>query len=311
MTLKIISFAFVAFSCLFHSSAVAAQPKLRIWGQIPFVAQGSFLEFRATMGKTREQARKDLLDLFGSLYLPSVMAGADAASAAEALSKVIINFDRLREEHVRYANQGIPEALESRFIAHFEDYYRSEGLSEEERRAEFLRVGGWNDAMKKLRLGSIQSKERDRLFMDLFEKLDYLLYGSYTILSNGGVALTLNAEKYGTGELRSFSAEGNIEQAIAALAREFFEFAQSNARQTWTNPLEGLEWVLPPPNLQGSQLPREIQLFCEGQNARIPFARELVLAAQGGRYRAGGIPVIGPEDIYLVADQQQIGRAHV
>jgi hypothetical protein len=311
MKLRSMVWAALAMMSLAISISVqAAEPRVRFWAEVPFVSSGNFLEFTATMSKTRDQARKELLDEFGSLYLPSVMSGADAASAAKAIAKVMITFDRMCEEHVEYANRGIPEALERHLLAYFDQYYRDLGLTDEERRGEFVRVKGWSEAMTKARRGQLPSPERDKLFLEVFRGVDYLLYGSYTVIAGGSVSLTLTAEKYKTGETRNFQASGEIQQAVAALSRELFNFVQENARKPWKNPLESLEWILPPPNLPTTQLPREIKLFCEGQDARVPYARELVLAAQGGNYRRGGIPAIRDRDIFLVADVQRTVENH-
>jgi hypothetical protein len=287
--------------CLLTVSAHAATPRTRILGEIPFVAQGSFAEFNATMQKSRDEARSELLDQFGSLYIPSVMAGNDAQEAANAILNVIITLDQFHDAQVAKAQSGIPQALESQLLAQFDSLNRAQGLAPSERRAEIIRNGGWTAALANLRAGNPAGREQ--LAKDIFTNIDVVLYGSYTV-SDAGVILTLTAEQLRSGEITSFEATGSMEQAIASLVQQLFSFAQENQRKAWANPQPQLEWLLPPPNL-AEALPREAALFCEGQGARLPLARELILAAQGGNFRAGGVPALQDDDVVVVADLQR------
>ncbi len=305
MVMKNIAWITYVLLSLFVIEGVAAEPRVRFWGEVPFFEAGNYREFESTITKTRAEARQQLLAEFGSMYFPSVMYGSEAGRAAQAILKVLMSLDRLRDEHLSRANQGIPESLERQLIASFEQLYRNNGLTEEERRAEFVRFNGWNEALSKLRRGQVTTPERDRIFSEIFNQVDYVLYGSYTVIDNGHVSLSLTAERFHTGEMRTFQARGRIQEAVSALAVELFDFAQANRRSAWKNPLEGLTWLVPPISLQGTQLAREAKLFCEGQGARVPFARELVLAAQGGAYRNGGVNEIRHDDVYLVADVQR------
>jgi hypothetical protein len=287
--------------CLIAVSAQAAAPRTRILGEVPFVAEGSFAEFESTMQKSRDEARAELLDQFGSLYLPSVMAGNDAQEAANAILNVIITLDQFHDQQIAKANEGIPQAIESQLLAQFDSLTRAEGLAPSELRAEIIRNGGWLSALAKLRAGNPAG--RQPLAKDIFTNIDVVLYGSYTVVE-GGVILTLTAEQLRTGEITSFQANGSMEEAIASLASQLFRYAQENQRKAWANPQPQLEWILPPPNL-ATALPREAKLFCEGQGARLPFARELILAAQGGNFRAGGVSAIQEDDEIIVADLER------
>lgn len=287
-------------------SAHAGEAKVKLWAEIPFLSAGNFNEFQNVMRRTRDDTRKMLWDEFGSLYLPSVMSGADAEYAARALSQVLISFDRMHDEHVAKAKQGIPEALERLLIAHFDSLYQQLGLSDDERRAVFTRMAGWNEALLKMRGGALSPEDRARIYREWLDGVDYLLYGSYTVLSGGRVALTLTLESYRTGDTKTLLAKGPVEEAVAQLADALFDLLQKNKYPGWNNPLPKLEWLVPAESLMGKTLPREARLYCQGQNARLPYARELVLASQGGSYRNGGIPAIGDSDIYLVADLHRV-----
>lgn len=62
-----------------------------------------------------------------------------------------------------------------------------------------------------------------------------------------------------------------------------------------------LTWIFP--NL-GPTWPREAGAVCAAKQARVPYAIELVVAAQAG-VNAGGVPPLEEDQIYLVADQQR------
>ena len=138
----------------------------------------------------------------------------------------------------------------------------------------------------------------------LYQKIEFFMYGSYTILSRGEVELTLTIESYKSGQTRSFSARGNIREATQLLAQKLFDFFQSNKYAEWLNPQANLEWI-PAPKDQPKAIAASVRLFCRNQNARIPYARELVLASQGSQYRAGGITALMNGEIFVVADRQR------
>jgi len=156
-----------------------------------------------------------------------------------------------------------------------------------------------------MRRNNLSNTERAKLYLEWLTGVDYLLYGSYTVIQGGAVSLTLTMEDYKTGNTKTLLAKGPIEIAVQNLAVELFRELQKNKYPQWKNPSSHLEWLLPAESMGKKNLPREVKLYCQGQNARVPYAQELILASQGTEFRSGGIPQIRDTDIFFVADLQR------
>lgn len=302
-------FLFIALTLTLSFNAFA-ETRARVWAEIPIYSAGNFHEFETQMKKTRDQTRKMLWEEFGQLFLPAMMMGAEVGRAAKALAEVLIMFDRMHDEHMAKAHEGIPAALERHVLAAFDELYRQHGLSDEERRAELVRQAGWGEALLAVRRGQASLAEKEALYRAVFQNIDWLVYGTYTVIRGGQISLILTAENYRTGATSSFRAQGTPMEAAEGAAEQMFEFFQANARESWKNPLPQLEWHVPPANLMGRTLAREARLYCDGQGARLPFARELILASQGSNYRRGGIPAIKDRDIFAIADLHRWAEQH-
>lgn len=288
-----------------------------IWPDIVFVQAGNFKEFEETMSQSRDEVRKMLFKELTDVLKPLVEAGAEAASTAKVLAEILLTFDGMHEVHKDEAVKGIPKSLESIFRAELDELHSRYDVRDHRRRTEFVRNAQVVEAVHSAtRSGSPLSTETA---LQLYTSVDYFMYGSYTIIRGGNVELTLTIEKYYSGQTRSFSARGPIHQAIKALARKVFDFFQSNQYEEWSNPQPHLQWLPAPkrnnreedhPSQYDTWTAADARLYCRGQRARIPYARELILAAQGGEYAPGGIKYFNPNEIYLVADRQRWDMQH-
>lgn len=274
-----------------------------IWPEIAFMPAGDFKNFTDTISQSRDQVRKMLWREFGDLLIPLVQSGADAESTAKALADILLTFDQMHERHKIEANRGIPQSLEAIFRAEFDELHARHGISDRNRKAEFVR----NTAL--LQAVNAGAPIPQSVANSLYAQVEFYLYGSYTILSRGRVEITLTLERYLTGQSRSFSASGEINEAVKLLARRLFDFFQSNKYPDWMNPQPSLEWVKAPAT-QPEAIAATARLYCRGQNARVPYARELILAAQGSSYLSGGIAPLEDGKIYLVADRQRWDLQH-
>src|SRR6185437_2688986 len=187
-----------------------------------------------------------------------------------------LTFDSMYDVHKKDAEKNLGVSLETIFEADFDGYYRSLGLPDSARRAQFISNSNFT--------------------------IDFLMAGSYTIESRGKVILTVALSKYLTGEMQTFSATGAIREATQDLAHQVFDFFQSEKYPDWVNPQPQLTWIVPTSSALPASTPAANQ-YCRGQGARFPYTRELIQASQGSQYRPGGIPALGEDQIYPVSDR--------
>ncbi len=278
-----------------------------IWPDITFVAAGDFKEYTRTIQQNRDDVRRELMREFADVVLPMVMSGADAREAATVVANILLMFDGMHEKHKRDAAVGLGKSLEAIFRAEFDQAFIDMGVSDALRRVEFVRNTGLKNAVRDAR--SAGKRLPQDAALTALATVDFFMYGSFTVQPRGRVTLTLTVEKYLTGQTRTFESTDLIDAAIRNLARQLFDFFQSNRFADWINPQPHLDWVPAPRSKPEAPAP-VARMYCRGQNARLPYARELLLAEQGTIYVPGGIGPFNDGEIYAVADRQRWNEQH-
>ncbi|MCX5786207.1 MAG: hypothetical protein NTX59_11020 [Elusimicrobia bacterium] len=274
-----------------------------IWPDILFLRGADYAEFSYTMSQNRDMVRKMLLQEFGELFIPMAASNADLNELAKTLAQIVLTFDEVHNKHKDEAVQGIPVSFENQFRAELDELYRAYGIGDGLRRVDFLYSGSPVVVDVKAR------SQRKSLPMDIFKSMDYVLYGSYTMLGGANISVTLTVEKIKTGQIRGFEVSAPINISMKLLARKVFDFLQSNEYADWVNPQPNLQWIPSAPT-QPHTTATSARLYCHGQGARFPYARELIMASQGTAYRPGGIPPLNENDIYIVLDKQRWDEQH-
>ncbi|MBI4425914.1 MAG: hypothetical protein HY554_19445 [Elusimicrobia bacterium] len=263
---------------------------LILWPVIPFVQAGDFQRFVSELGRSRDQARRELARDFGELLIPLAGSNADLDRVARALSRAIVTFDRLARERQDQAHDRIPLSFENLFRAEFDRLYLQSGLGHGPRRAAFAQAQA-----------SAPAKE-------LLE-VDLVLYGSYTVGQAGSVAATLTVENVKTGATRSFAAAAPVAKAMASLAYQVFDFLQSFEYADWVNPQPNLAWETPDAHAaRGTST--QASIFCKAVGGRLPYTQELVLGAQAGRRPGGNGVRLDEGEVYVVADRKRQDVPH-
>ncbi|MFA6028454.1 MAG: hypothetical protein WC969_01240 [Elusimicrobiota bacterium] len=275
----------------------------RVWPEIVFARGADYAEFAYTMSQNRDVVRKMMLQEFGELLIPMAGANADVNELAKTILQAILIFDGMHAVHKEQALQGLEVSFEHTLRAELDRLFTAHRLSDGRRRVEFLSRGSAVFAAVKSRSTDEQSAR------SALENVDILLYGSYTLLGGDQIQATLTVEKLAGGQSRSFVAAGAVGEVMADLARQLFDFFQANEYRDWFDPQPGLEWIPAAPG-QPRTTAAAAKLYCGGQGARLPYARELILASQGGQYRPGGIPPLEADGVYLVADKQRYDEQH-
>ena len=274
-----------------------------IWPDILFLRGADYAEFSYTMSQNRDMVRKMLMQEFGDIMIPMAASNADINELAKTIAQILLTFDEMHNKHKDEAVQGIPLSFENQFRAELDGLYRAYGIGDENRKMDFLYSGSPVVVDVKAR------SQRKSLPMDIFKTTDYVLYGSYTMLGGANISVTLTVEKIKTGQTRSFEVSAPIYSVMKQLAKKVFDFFQSNEYAEWVNPQPNLQWI-PSSTTQPHATATAARLYCHGQGARFPYARELIMASQGTAYRPGGIPPLKENDIYIVLDKQRWDEQH-
>ncbi|MCX5791747.1 MAG: hypothetical protein NTY45_05935 [Elusimicrobia bacterium] len=213
-----------------------------IWPEILFLRGADYAEFAYTMSQNRDMVRRMLMQEFGDIMIPLAASNADMNELAKTIANIILTFDEMHNKHKDEAVQGIQISFENQFRAEIDELYRAYSLSDDQRKVDFLYAGA--PVVKDVKAHS----QRASLPMDIFNSLDYVLYGSYTLLGGANISVTLTVEKIKTGEMRTFEVTAPINTAMKQLARKFFDFFQSNDYAEWVNPQPNLQWIPSPPH---------------------------------------------------------------
>ncbi|OGS50796.1 MAG: hypothetical protein A3J79_06465 [Elusimicrobia bacterium RIFOXYB2_FULL_62_6] len=209
----------------------------------------------------------------------------------------------MHAKHKNDAVQGINVSFENQFRAELDGLYRAYGIADENRKLDFIYAGA------PVVVGIKAQSQNKALPMEVLKGVDYVMYGSYTMLGGANISVTLTIEKIKTGQIRGFEVTAPINTAMKQLAKKVFDFFQSNEYAQWVDPQPDLQWIPSPPT-QPQATATVAKLYCRGQGARFPYARELIMASQGTAYLPGGIPPLKDYAIYMVADKQRWDEQH-
>ncbi|MFN0316618.1 MAG: hypothetical protein ACKVQA_16465 [Burkholderiales bacterium] len=284
---------------LFGSALAGAEEgKKLIWGNIPFVKGANYHEFDAELSKTRARARGELLGELAYLLIPLASSSDDVARLAQVLAGTIVQFDGLARRHAQEVHEGIPVSLAEDFRAAINSFYTERRLNESEQRTGLVWMSG--EDLEKLSRKQMPVAEA----LKMVRELRFLAYGTYTVLDRGTVRVVLNLEDLITLRIKSFSAQGPIDEVGGLLANKVMDFLQGVEYPNWENPQPKLTWIAPafPQAKVRAQLAVR---YCEGQKARLPFTAELLQASMAGNYREGGIGPLISNATYIVADRNR------
>lgn len=295
--------ALLASAILLHPEAQAGEDQRLIWGNVPIVKSADYAEFNAELARSRAQARRELLGDFASLLIPLAGSTDDVVGLAHVLAATVQRFDELARRHAAEAHQGIGLALQGDFKAGVESIFRDHRLNEPEQRTGFAFAS--KDDLGTPHRTALPIREALALVRDL----RYLAYGSYVLVERGVVRVVLHLEDLHTARVRTFTAQGPIEEVGGRVARRVVDFLQGTEYPAWENPQTHLTWIAPafPQNRVRAEVAAR---YCQGQRARLPYTSELVQAALGGPFRAGGIGPLVKDSFYVVADRNRHDEQH-
>ena len=293
----------VFLACVLSANACADDGKKLIWNQIPFVKAGNYFEFNAELSKTRAEARGELMGQLSSLLLPLAYSTDDVVRLAQVLANTLVRFDALVRQHAEEVHRGIPASLADDFKASLDHFAVEHRLNDNEQRTGLAYLD--RDELRKLSLRKLPVEQARKIMHDI----RYLAYGSYTVVDRRVVRAVLTLEDLLTSRVLNVSAQGPIGDVGGLLATKVFDILQGDEYPNWENPQPQLTWIAPaaPQSTVNATLAAR---YCNGQNARLPYAEELMQAAMAGPYRKGGIGPLKDHSVYIVADKNRFDEQY-
>lgn len=273
---------------------------------IPWFRGADFAEFNRTISQTRDGVRKEFSSELMDMIMPMLEAGADASAILEPLTNILLTFDKLHKEQINDASANLGRSLEAMFSSEFDNLYRVYDIKQDERKAMFAFPQDLNSVIAAKVFNIPLTADQQNY---VASHSPFLAYGTWTIVEKGGVLLTLNIFDMSKGVSTSFSATGSIEYAVQSLAKSVFDHYQKMQYDGWKNPQPSKQWI-PPSRTMLLATAEAARMYCRGQDARLPYARELIMAMQGGEFHEGGIPVFKLGQIWAVADQKEYAEQY-
>lgn len=281
----------------------------RIWAQIPFVEAGDLGQYQNTMAQGRDGIRKVLWQELMSEVQSLAEKGVPAEAVIEPMAKILLAFNDMYDVQKSRDVIKVDISLEAQFKGQFDNLFREFDVRDHQRNVELAEgsVRYSVDAhLKKLMDANTSAGAKKVSAQEIYNLLDYMAYGTFSSLGRGQFQVTLHLTSLKNNGQRSFVAQGRLTDALGALAQQLFDYFQKNEYAQWETPFTGLQWIPSPVN--PSRQPysyAEASQYCQLRGYRLPFARELILAASGTQYQQGGIASLHPDQNYAVKDQRE------
>lgn len=268
-------------SSVSHSETLSKKSVL--WSSIPFFISGDLGQYEVTMSQTRDQVRKAFWNELSSTLAVLSQSTDKPELLIAPLTKALMIFDQVHDEHKNKDSFLIDQSLEAQFKSNLDLLYRQYDIREHQRN---LKLVGTKEA--------------------LTQGQGFIGYGTFSSLGRGNFNLTFHMQSLRTGELKSFSKQGRLLEALHGLSLEVFNEFQKVQTPDWENPQSGLQWLPQPNNPEKTEFTIvEAKMYCKARGFRLPYARELMLAESGSQYKLGGISKLIWQKPYPVLDQRR------
>lgn len=286
-----------------------------IWSSIPFFEGGDLGQYQKTMSQDRDSVRKafwkELMEELQQLSKSGVMV----EMMLEPMANVLLKFDTLHDKHKAIDGAKINDSVENRFKASFDSFFQKYDVRDNSRRVQISRGTEPQLLESKIRKISTSNPQGQKMTLselnvkyalEIYEQLDYLSYGTYSSQGNGFFTVTYTLIGFKSGVTRNFKAEGRIVEAIDSVAFQVFEYFQKMESPEWKNPHLQLQWITQPvnPTKEGYTF-SEAKIYCQSQQARLPYYREILIAESGTAYKPGGLRSFRHGDLVAVADKRE------
>jgi len=275
--------------CFLNASAFAAS-KARIASFVDVIMGGDIGQYEETKTMHRNETRQMYMHEVVDAALALSQGMFDPGAYLSQLQQIQDIADGKRAQNAKIDEAGIGVSAGELLKAEIENLYQVNQITATERKIEFASV--LDEAGGKVK---VNKKANFDHFISM--NISHMGHGYFNIVA------TLHSDK---GQDKTFNGIGSIETAIQVVAERIFKNFMTDERPAWVNPNEGLVWIQGPSG--DIRLDEQGALsYCAGQNARLPYADELIQAQLGTGYRHGGIASARPGEIYFIKDLQRQG----
>lgn len=324
--LALLSFASVAasvtapFAQAQEGNSFWSEPRrAQIWSVITVHEGADLHQLQETMSQTRDEVRDKLWDQLSSLAPQLMTPATDGAKLARGLAGILLSFDRMHAMHKAEDKVNFDKTLSVQLQSGFERFMKTYHIADSMRRAEFI-----NPSASSLQF--LLQSQGARSNVQLLEPAVLSQRGSgidYVIaLTWSGVGpqvqIALSVERIIATPLPNGALEVITKPTIVtvtgpwATAGEQAGFVLAQLFQTIDpvtpvnpNPTS-LKWITHfVEDFAKPMSHREATNICRSQNARLPYADELLLAEKMNAFYPGGINTLSEAAYFAVADKQR------
>lgn len=290
-------------------AANSSRPAGRLWAQIPFVEAGDLGQYQSTMAQGRDGTRRVLWQELMNEVQSLAEKGTPAELVLEPMAKILLAFNDMYDLHKSRDVVKVDLSLESQFKAQFDNLFREFDIRDNERNVE-LAEGSVRFSVDE-HLKQYKTGNKTKSAQEIYNLLDYMAYGTFSNLGRGQFQLTLHLTSLKNNGQRAFVAKGRLTEAVGSLALQVFDYFQKNQYVNWETPFDALEWIPSPVNPGNPQYSAaEALQYCKLRGYRLPYAREILMAASGTQYKPGGINILYTNVNYAVMDLRETRNAH-
>ena len=273
----------------------------RIWAQIPFIEAGDLGQYQSTMAQGRDGTRRVLWQELMTEVQSLAEKGTPAEAILEPMAKILLAFNDMYDVNKARDVVKVDLSLEAQFKAQFDNLFREKDIEDDERNVELAEGDvrySVDRHLKDFKAGKKRSAQ------EIYNLLDYMAYGTFSSLGGGQFQLTLHMTSLKNNSQRAFLATGRLTEAVGSLALQVFDYFQKNKYSKWESPFVALEWIPAPKNPNRYSAAQALQ-YCQLRGYRLPYAREILMAATGTHYKPGGIDVLYTDVNYAVKDLRE------
>lgn len=312
---KLILF-WTVFSAFGANTALAQAQPARLWVQIPFIQGGDVGQYNSTMSQGRDGTRKKLWGELMTEVKSLAQQGVPVEMVLEPMAKILLQFNDIYDSNKSRDSVNIGMSLEAQFKGQFDNLFREWDIRDNKRKVQLAEGNLRQDVINLITAirpvadaksaRALNNATQVRLAHSIYSQLDYTAYGEYSSYGAGSFQLTLNLLNLKTGSVKSFTANGRLTEAVGMLAQQLFDFFQKNQYAAWETPYKDSTWIpVPVSSTKFEYTFEEARQYCQQRGYRLPYAKELAMAASGTHYQEGGISSLRQLVPYAVADQRQ------
>lgn len=292
--------------------------RAQIWSLITVHEGADLHQLQETMAQTRDEVRDKLWNQLSDLAPQLMTSMTDGAKLARSLAGILMSFDRVHSMHKAEDKINYDRTLSVQLQSGFERFMRTHHIPDSMRRAEFITPSA--SALNFLLQPSTERSNISLVHPAVTTPppgIDYVI--ALTWSGTGStVQIGLSVERVIATPLPNGSLEVITKPVLVTISGPWatagdqagYELARmfqalDPVAPTNPNPV-GLKWITHfVEDFAQPMSHTEAARICRSQNARLPYADELLLAEKMNEFFPGGLNQLSETAYFAVADKQR------